>query len=166
MMQLEIDRQVLHRGGTLAVGVGVGYFRATAASLAADLKTRTGDQTGLRLIPLSASLVYRADTLRERFGSPLVPYAKAGLDCALWRASNTARPSTDGKTLGWHAAAGVTLDLAFVDPESARTLDRDTGVNQIAVFFEVARAALDGLGSGAALHVGDTTWFAGLMLEL
>ena len=45
-------------------------------------------------------------------------------------------------------------------------MDRESGVNQTAIFFEVARYALDNFGSSSALHVGDTTWFAGLMLEL
>jgi hypothetical protein len=165
MMQIEIDRQVLRRlGGTWAVGVAVGYFRASGAALAADLKTPSGDQTGLRLIPLSAALVYRAESLRERFGSPLVPYAKVGLDCTLWQMTDTSKASADGRTFGWHAAAGVSLDLSFLDPEAARAMDRESGINQTALFFEGARYSIDGFGSGTALHVGDTTWFAGLML--
>jgi hypothetical protein len=166
MMQLEVDRQLLHRGGTWSLGLGVGYMHVSGAALAPDLVTPSGDQTGLRLIPLSAALVYRADILRERYGSPLVPYAKLGLDCTLWHMSDTAEPSVDGRTFGWHAAAGVSLDLSILDPEDARTMDRETGVNQTAIFFEAARYSLDGFGSGSALHVGDTTWFAGLMFEL
>ena len=166
MTQLEIDRHILHRGGTWAIGAAVGYYRATAASLAADLQTRTGDETSLRLIPLSLGLVYRADMLRDRVGSPVVPYAKAGLDCTLWRMADTAGSDSSGRTFGWHAAAGVTLDLSFLDPEGARSLDREAGVNQTALFFEVVRYDLSGFGSGSALRVGDTTWFAGLMLEL
>jgi hypothetical protein len=165
MMQLEIDRQVVRRlGGSWAVGVGVGFFHATGAALAADLKTPAGDQTGLRLIPLSAALVYRAESLRERFGSPLVPYAKLGLDCTLWQMSDTSKPSADGRTFGWHAAVGVSLDLAFLDPEAAHAMDRESGINQTALFFEGTRYGIDGFGSSTALHVGDTTWFAGLML--
>jgi hypothetical protein len=166
MMQLEVDRQLLHRGGTWALGLGVGYMHVSGAALAPDLVTPSGDQTGLRLIPLSAALVYRADILRERYRSPLVPYAKLGLDCTLWHLSDTAEPSVDGRTFGWHAAAGVSLDLSILDPEDARTMDRETGVNQTAIFFEAAHYSLDGFGSGSALHVGDTTWFAGLMFEL
>jgi MYXO-CTERM domain-containing protein len=165
MMQLEIDRQLLHRAGTWSVGLGVGYYKASAAALAADLTTPSGDETALRLIPLSAALVYRADWLRARYGSPLVPYGKLGLDCTLWHASDTSQASTDGRTFGWHAAAGLSLDLASLDPEAARAMDRESGVNQTAVFFEVARYSLDGFGSGSVLHVGDTTWFGGLMLE-
>jgi hypothetical protein len=165
MMQLELDRQLLRRlGGTWAVGVGVGYFHATGAALASDLKTPSGDQTGLRLIPLSAALVYRAEGLRERFGSPLVPYAKLGLDCTLWQMTDTSKPSADGRTFGWHAAVGVSLDLASLDPEAAHAMDQESGINQTALFFEGTRYSLDGFGSGTALHVGDTTWFGGLML--
>jgi len=100
-------------------------------------------------------------------GLPVVPYAKLGLGCALWSASDTgAAAATSGATLGWNAAAGVSLDLSFLDPDSARTLDIETGINQFAIFFEVSRAALDGFGSSSVLRVGDTTWLGGLMLEM
>jgi hypothetical protein len=166
MTQVELDRQLLHRAGTWALGLSAGYYRVSAAALAADLTSRSGDETALRLIPLSAAVVYRADQLRERFGSPLVPYAKLGLDCTLWRATDTSQAATSGRTFGWHAAAGVSLDLSIFDPDAGRAMDRETGVNQTAVFFEVARYRLDGFGSDTALRVGDTTWFAGLMFEL
>ena len=167
MSQLEIDRQLSHRGGTWALGLGGGYYRATARALAADHVTRTGDETALRLIPLSLSAVYRADIWHQRAGFPLVPYLKAGLDATLWAVTDTAKTSAmSGTTLGWHGAAGVSLDLSFLDPESARTLDVDSGVNQFAIFVEVGHYAIDGLGASSALRVGDTTWLAGLMLEL
>jgi hypothetical protein len=96
-----------------------------------------------------------------------VPYAKLGLDDTFWQMSDTSKASaTDGHTLGWHAAAGVSFDLASLDPEAARAMDHESGLNQTAVFFELARYSLDGFGSGSALYVGDTTWFAGLMLEM
>jgi len=163
---IELDRHLSHLAGTWAVGVNASYTRASAAALGADLVTRTGDQTSLTLLPLSASLVYRADLLRQ-VGVMLIPYAKAGLDCTFWRIANSARDGTlDGKTLGWHGAVGVSLDLAAFDPDAAAVMDRDSGVNQTAIFFEVARYALDGFGSSSVLHVGDTTWLAGLMFEL
>jgi len=165
MMQLEIDRQLSHWAGTWAVGVGVGYFNVTAAALSADSQSRSGDETSLRLIPLSASVVYRADLLRRRYHSPLVPYAKGGLDCSFWRISDTSQPDFDGHTFGWHAAAGITLDLSPLDPEAAESLRRESGVDQIALFGEAAYYRLDNFGSGSALRVGDTTWFAGVMLE-
>ena len=167
MTGFELDRHVSHRGGTWAVGFGVGYYKATASALAADRVTRTGDETSLSIIPLSLVAIYRADPLRSQLGVPLVPYAKLGLGCALWSASDTgASGSTAGTTLGWNAAAGVSFDLSFLDPDAARTMDIETGINQFAIFFEVARAALDGFGSSSVLRVGDTTWLGGLMLEM
>jgi len=165
MMQLEIDRQLSRRAGTWAAGFAIGYYNVTAAALSADLQSRSGDETGLRLIPLSLSLVYRADTLRRRFGSPAVPYAKVGHDCTLWRISDTSQADFSGRTFGWHAAAGVALDLSPLDPEAAASLKHESGVEQLALFAEAAYFRLDGFGSGSALRVGDTTWFAGLMLE-
>jgi hypothetical protein len=167
MSGLEVDRHLMHRGGTLALGLGVGYYHVSAQSLAADLMTRTGDQTALRLIPLSASLVFRADSFHQNAGIPFIPYAKLGLDCTLWSIADTAKPSsTDGHTFGWHAAAGLVMTLDFLDPDGAHALDQDAGINSTGIFFEVAHYGLNGLASGPELHVGDTTWLAGLMLEL
>jgi hypothetical protein len=163
---IELDRHVSHRGGTWAIGVASGYYRVSAASLSADRTMRTGDQTALRLIPLSLSAVYRADILRERFGFPIIPYAKLGVDCMLWSITDTSTSGgMSGRTFGWHAAGGVSLDLSFLDPDAARTMDIESGVNQFALFFEYARYSLDGFGSSQALHVGDTTWFVGAMFE-
>jgi hypothetical protein len=167
MAQLELDRHITHRNGTLALGLGAGLYRASAKALAPDEQTRTGDDTSLRLVPLSVSLVYRADQLYRTRRFPLIPYVKGGLDSTIWTMSDSAKAgSTTGVTYGWHAAGGLSLALDFLDPESARALDQEAGVNQTAIFFEVARYALDGLGGGSQLRVGDTTWLAGLMLEL
>jgi hypothetical protein len=164
---VELDRQISHRGGTWAIGLGLSHYKATAAALASDQVTRTGDQTSLTIYPLSLQAVYRADILRQRFGSPVIPYAKLGLDYALWSISDTAKStSTSGQTAGWNAAAGVSLDLSILDPEGVHTLDMETGINQIAIFFEVTHAALDGFGSSSVLRVGDTTWLGGLMFEM
>jgi hypothetical protein len=166
MTELEIDRQILERaGGTWAVAVSAGYSIATGAALEADLKTPSGDQTAMRLIPLSVAIVYRAEVLRTRYRSPAVPYAKAGLDCTLWQMSDTAEPSVDGRTFGWHAAAGASLNLSFLDPEAFVEMDRESGINQAALFFEGVYYDVAGFGSSAALHVGDTTWVGGLMIE-
>jgi hypothetical protein len=167
MSGLEIDRHVSHRGGTWAIGVGAAYYSATAAALSADQTTRTGGQTSLRLVPLTVLAVYRADLLRTRYGWPLIPYAKLGLGAGLWWLGDTSQASaTAGVTFGWNAAAGVSLDLAVVDAEAVRTMDQETGVNQFAIFFEVLHSALDGFGASSVLRVGDTTWIAGLMMEM
>ncbi len=167
MTGLEIDRHILHRAGTWAIGFGIGAFRAAASALAADQLTRSGDQTVLRFFPLSLQAVYRASQLRERWASPVVPYAKLGLDCAIWQVSDDAKSSsTTGTTLGWNAAVGFSLDLTFLDPDGMRTMDAETGVNAVGLFVEVAHLGLNGFGSSSVLRLGDNTWAAGLMFEM
>jgi hypothetical protein len=167
MPGLEIDRHLSHRGGTWAVGVQVGYYSVSAAALSPDQTTRTGDQTSMRLVPVTVLAVYRADILRTRFGSPVIPYAKLGLGCGVWSLSDTSKSSaTVGTTFGWDAAAGVSLDLSFIDREGFRTMDQESGINAFSLFFEVTHLGLDGFGSSTAFRVGDTTWLGGLMMEM
>jgi hypothetical protein len=163
---LELDRHLAHWGGTWALGLTAGHYRVSGASLTVDLTRRSADRSAMRLIPLGVSLVYRADTALERTGFPLVPYLKAGLTCALWSVTDTSRSGAyAGQTWGWHVAAGAALALDFIDPESLRTMDQETGVNHVLAFVEADHAALNGLGAAKALHVGDTTWSAGMMFE-
>ena len=167
MSQLELDRHLSHSGGTWALGLSGGYFHATGAALEGDLTTRTGDQSGLRIIPFAVSAIYRADWLQERWQVPFVPFAKAGFDCALWSTSETSAAVTyRGRTLGWHVAAGLAMTLDFIDADAARAMDRESGVNHTAVFVEFTRITLNGFGAGDELRLGDTTWLAGVMLEL
>src|SRR5262249_10518118 len=49
MTQIELDRHLSHRAGTWAAGFAIGYYNVTAAALSADLQSRSGDQTSLRL---------------------------------------------------------------------------------------------------------------------
>jgi hypothetical protein len=173
MAQLELDYQFFQMFGSAAIGAQVGYFRETAKAFDVTGTKRSADTTALLLVPTSLQLIYRMDVPARRLGIPLVPYAKAGLSYTMWRvtdANGETAKGTDGKkgkggTPGWQAAAGVALLLDFLDPGSARALDSDTGVNHTYLFVEFDRFEASGLGKKNALHVGDTTWLAGLMFE-
>jgi hypothetical protein len=172
LAQAEFDWQILHTFGSLGAGFGIGYFSVTGV---APLPTGqpSGDTTNLKVVPLSGSIVYRFDYFLEARNVPIVPFAKAGLDWAYWQNTdgngeiaqdaqgNTAR----GATLGWHASAGVALVLDWLDPEAARDFDADLGVNHTSIAFEYTHADISGLGQGGRLHLGDTTWSLGLLLE-
>ncbi|MDB4981111.1 MAG: hypothetical protein JWM82_1863 [Myxococcales bacterium] len=174
LSQLELDWQVFRRFGTFALGVGVGYFSVTGtAPVGTGTGLPSGDQSTLKVVPFSLSGVYRFDYLLMTRDFPLVPYGKLGVDYAYW--SNTdgnGEIATDGMggrgrggTRGWHAAAGLELILDVFDPEAARDFDADLGVNHTALTFEVSRADLSGLGRANQLHLGDTTWSLGLLME-
>ena len=164
LSEVEVDRYLSHRFGTSGVGLRGGYYRVTGAAFLADGITRSGDETALRLIPFSLSALFRADRIPGLKQVPLVPYAKAGLDGAVWTTSSTGGGgSQTGFTPGWHVAAGLALGLNFLGLGS---INPGALADPCALFFEWDYAAINGLGMGNNLHVGDNTWFAGVMFDL
>jgi hypothetical protein len=133
----------------------------------------SGDQSTLKVIPVSLSAIYRFDYFLERRNFPLVPFGKLGLDWAYWQITDgNDEIATDGHggkgrggTLGWHAAAGVALVLDWLDPDAARDFDNEMGVNHTSLVFQLTYADISGLGMSDRLHVGDTNWSLGLMFQ-
>jgi hypothetical protein len=174
LTQLEVDYEFFHRFGTLAAGLEAGYFSVTGTSpVASGTGEPSGDTSTLKMIPFAASLVYRFDVLLERRAFPLVPYAKLGLDYAYWQITDgNGEIATDGQggrgrggTMGWHGAIGLAAVLDMFDPEAARDFDADLGVNHTALVFELRHADISGLGKSNKLHLGDTTWSLGLLIQ-
>jgi hypothetical protein len=179
MSQFEIDWQVFQAFGSLSVGAVVGYYNQSAKAFEADSTTGAstgvrskGDSTSLRLIPTAALLVYRLDWAAEQWRIPLVPYAKVGLNYTFWQIKdgNGRVPSYlgghgSGGTAGWQAAAGLALQLDFLDPSAARNLDIETGINHSYLFFEWNHVEATGLGMKDKLHLGDSRWVIGMMCE-
>jgi hypothetical protein len=174
LTQIEFDWQVLHTFGSLAIGASLGYFSISAAApLGSGTGALSGDQSQMKIVPTSISAIYRFDYFLETRDFPLVPYGKVGLDYAYWQITDgNSDIATDGMggtgrggTPGWHASLGAALVLDFFDPEAARDFDADMGVNHTALTFEYAHSDLSGLGTKNRLHVGDTTWSLGLLLE-
>ncbi len=159
----ELDRYLVHHFGTWGVGLRAGYYKVTGAAFLAS-GMRSGDETSLRLIPLSLSLLYRADGLAGLREVPLIPYVKAGLDGVTWTATSTGdSASHSGFTPGWHAAAGLALGLKFL---GVGNLNPGALPDPFALFFEWDYAAINGLGLSGKLHVGDNIWFAGAVFDL
>ena len=178
LYQLEVDYEVLQSFGTLAVGVGAGYFRETAKAFVGNrdgtsTAERSSDDTALRLIPISLVAVYRMDVMAEQWRVPLVPYVKLGLNYTFWKATDgnddvavsTQGARGAGGTAGWLATAGLAIALDLLDRGSMRELDGEFGLNHMYVFAEWNHVDASGLGTGNRLHVGDSTWAGGLLLE-
>jgi hypothetical protein len=179
MFQVEFDWQLYRHPavGSVGIGASAGFFRETASSpfTAGDDPNaqRSGDKSRLSLFPLAALAVYRADQMWRLWTIPLVPYGKLGLNYTFWNiydgndlvAEDTRGGRGRGGTLGWQAALGLSLVLDIVDLGSARELDSETGINHTHLFVEAVKYEASGLGQKNRLHVGDTTWLAGLMFE-
>lgn len=173
MSQIELDYQLFRHFGSAGIGLGLGYFTATGNNRLAATGDLTDDTSTLKVYPISLSAVYRFDWPLERYKIPLVPYGKLGLDYAIWTISNGNGETPEyggggtgrGGTLGWHAAVGLSFVLDFLDPGGARKFDMETGINHTHLFVEFGHWNINGLGASNKLHVGDTTWLAGLLFE-
>lgn len=173
MTTMEFDWEIIRHIGTVAVGLGVGYFKETGHNLNASTLAVTQDTSTLRLLPFSLSAIYRFDLAYERLRIPLVPYGKLGFDYVYWTVNNgngevpndPTGGSGQGGTLGWHATVGLSLVLDIFDQSAANQFDEEMGINHTNLFFEFTHLDASGLGSSNRLHVGDTTWNAGIMFE-
>lgn len=177
VVDLEFASHVYQGIGTGSVGVGIGQGSVDAKGLNID-GTRSTEATSLAIYPLSLFAGYAFDWPAERWGFPLIPYGKLGLDWVLWSVSDgegeTASVSDSstgvdgsgaGGTLGWHYAVGVRLLLDALSPEMARTFDLDMGVNNSYLFVEWLDATVDDFGEDNALHLGAEVVFWGLAFD-
>ena len=169
MLQLGVARSLLTGVGTLDLGVGAGWFSRTGKGLVAagfpNAGSPSGDDTSLRILPLSLSLGYRFDLFASTV--PLAPYARVSLERWQWWVTRggggTAR---QGATNGWGAAVGVCLLLDFFDRTLAREMDRDMGINHTHLFMEAARAKVNYFGSKTSWDLSDyrkVTWSGGIL---
>ena len=174
-LAMEFDWQAMRipHFGTLGPGVSIGYTSMSGIAQRVDGGTPPSEEsTSLQIMPLYAVAVLRIDALMRDFHVPLVPYAKAGLGEALWRASNTAGTSVnpggvlgEGHTFGTQLAVGLQFALGVIDPHSAQQLDESTGINNTYVFGEFMMSDLTGIGQSHALYVGTNTFAFGIAFE-
>jgi hypothetical protein len=173
----EFDWQALRipHFGWFGPGLGAGYASAGGLAMFATEHNGTfisGETTTLQIFPFYGVAVLRADALWREVGVPLVPYVKAGIGYALWRASNTLGTSSfqgvsgTGYSLGTVLAAGVGFNLNVFDRYAAQNFDDAMGVNATYLFAEITWQDLTGLGVQTdPLRVGGTNWTFGLSLD-
>lgn len=179
MISAELDWQAVRipHFGTIGPGISAGYTSMGAPAPLlhpiAGQSPFSAENTGIDIFPFYLVAVARADVVSRELNIPLVPYAKAGLGYALWRAYNDGGTSSQrgtgvtgkGHTYGTQVAFGIALHLNVFDSYSARNLDNTMGVNNTYLFWEYYSADLTSFGSTTALRVGNTSWAAGLAFE-
>ena len=172
---MEFDWQALRIPdvGTLGPGISIGYTNASGIAQRIDNGyPPSAETTTLEILPMYAVAVFRLDTLWRQLRIPIVPYAKAGIGMAFWRASNTVGTSVapngvvgEGHTLGSQLAIGVAFNIGIFDPTSVRQLDESTGINNTYIFAEYMAATLDGIAQSHPLLVGSDSAVAGITVE-
>lgn len=139
-----------------------------------------GEKTSFRMVPASLGAVYRFTYLDDQWHVPVVPYARLGLSYYLWwmtapdgslseyQPPDCADCDGDralGASLGWQGSVGLAVRAERLDPQSARSLRNDLGINHAGFYAELMYADVSGFGAEGKLHVGALTWFAGLNFE-
>jgi hypothetical protein len=134
----------------------------------------SGDRARLDVVPFGAIVTYRFDWLADRYRwLPVIPYAQAGLQAALWTsysgAGNVSKPPAGGRGSGWSygytAALGVAIDLGSIDASLAREAYLGAGIQRTSVFAEYGWTRLNDFGKSGTLILSDRAWRFGISLE-
>jgi hypothetical protein len=150
-----VAKELLQRAGALELGLQSGYHQRTGKGLRLD-GTRSGDETTLRMIPVSLVLTYRFELLADRYGIPFAPYARAGIERFHWWIDDADGDRAEtGATNGWSVTGGLAFLLDIIDRQLARELDNDNGVNHTYLFFEVTKRTVDDFGSNRSWILSD-----------
>lgn len=155
LFRAAVSRALFTRVGSLEVGFKTGYFQKTAKALDSTGQP-SGDETSFKFIPTSVMLTYRADFIADWWNIPLVPYGRASLErYNWWTTSGDGTWDKEGATNGWSVAGGLALLLDFFDPQLARELDMDSGINHTYLFFEVQKSKVNDFGSSSSWDLSD-----------
>lgn len=156
MFQLGFSRALYTKVGSLELGLRTGFFRDSAKGFVSGTDIRSGDDTTFNVVPTSLALTYRFDWAADRWNVPLAPYGRAAFERFNWWVTDGAGDWViEGATNGWSVTGGVGLLLDFFDPQLARELDMDSGVNHTFLYFEVTRSSVDDFGSSRSWNLSD-----------
>jgi hypothetical protein len=145
-------------------------------AFAADYGSVTGQAssdptTRLTTVPLRLLAVYRFDLFARSGGIPLVPFVKVGLAHTLWWATDGAGGIASlgerralGGNWGYEVAAGLSLELNFIDPRLGRQLDAKVGIHSVSLQAQYVRITADNFGA-PGLNLTANTVQAGLGFE-
>lgn len=158
--------------GTIGPAYSIGYYSISGLATVVQTGLPSAESTTLEILPMYLVAVFRADVLWRQLHIPLVPYAKAGMGLAFWRASNTVGTSVssngtvgEGHTWGPQLAAGLAFNIGVFDPTSVQQLDEATGINNTYLFAEYMASLLNGIGQNDPLLVGSSGLAFGLAFE-
>jgi len=172
---LGAEWQFIYLAGPLAVGLQLGFFRVTGQAPFADPPPgrSIADTVRFGFVPVAIQAVYRFEMPADRWGVPIVPYAKLGPAFAVWWSRggdkkisrNAAGDRGIGATWGWQLNAGAMLRLDAIEPRMSRVVDNTIGLNHFYLYGEWQISRINNFGVGSAMSVGDSTWYAGLAVE-
>lgn len=158
LVELEVERQLFQAFGSAAIGFSFGYAEKYGHAVDGS-GAETSEATSLRVLPMKLLGIYRFDWAAIRYGIPLVPYAKLGLQLVHWWTTSASGTeiadgvSGGGWSYGVAGALGLAFQLDFLDPRLARDFDNGMGVNHTYLFAEYNIAEINQFGRKYATGV-------------
>jgi hypothetical protein len=171
----EFDWEIWSGFGTVAAGLAVDYSVVYGHGIVALTRATAPDLTILRAIPIRLLGVYRLDVFARRWGVPLIPFGKVGLSDTIWWINDgtggiarfqdgNAQDRALGGKWGYELAAGLALELNWIDSNLSRELDQEFGVNSVNLQAQYARITADNFGRGG-IDLTANTFLFGLGFE-
>jgi hypothetical protein len=169
MFRGEVAKTLYDGYGAIDVGLGLGYFSRTGKAILAGTSppVQTADTTGLRILPVTGSATYRFDVLPRRYDVPVMLLAKGFVEWDYWWTTGLDGGKVkNGTTWGFGATGGVGILLDFIDRGMAREADRDMGINDTYLIFDVTKTWVNDFGSSSSWNLGtkDLSFGVGLLL--
>jgi hypothetical protein len=139
LAQIEIDRDVWRKYGTISVGFATGYAEFYGHGFVEDPAqglVQVADEVSFHEIPFRLLATYRFDPFITR-GFPLVPFVRVGLDWFYyWAALGNGQisyvppsgPNGQGLTSGFEGTIGLSFLLDVLDPHTAASFYNAIGV--------------------------------------
>jgi hypothetical protein len=157
---IEVDGVVYRepRWFYVTVGGSVGILNFSGNALETLTGATVGEKTTLSIIPLTAVGSFRFDALARRFHIPLVLTARLGWEWAHWNTGTGSRTDATGWSVGPVFSGQVAIDLDTFEPNGARNLDEEWGINHTYLFGEIYHFA----PVAKSLDLADTSWLLGL----
>jgi hypothetical protein len=153
--------------GTVELGGQIGFYGKTGQGFLLS-GAQSGDSTAFRILPVSAVVTYRLDQLGPNgYVLPIAPYIRLALERYWWWVNDgTGKTTKVGATNGFSAALGACLLLDWLDPDAARTMDNNTGINHTYAFAELRKTNVNDFGSKKSWDLsdrGNQSWSFGLL---
>lgn len=146
--------------GPIGIGIAGGWagydgVACQAGTISPSGCTPSTETSKFSLFPLNALAVVRVDALARKTPVPFVFTGKIGYSNVFFT-EKVGGSKQGGRGHGFTWAARFAVELNFINPRRANSLDEDWGINSSFFFFELA-----GSDANNGAPVGDKLYFTG-----
>ncbi|MFW5924631.1 MAG: MXAN_2562 family outer membrane beta-barrel protein [Myxococcota bacterium] len=142
--------------GPLGAGVRAGWAKYEGPTIDETTGEEAAEDAKVVIFPITPLASLRVDVLARELNFPLVFTGKIGLQLIPWNSKKGGQLEEGGSNveIGLRWSAQVALELDFLEPDSARRLDEEWGINHSFIFGELFGSTADLFGDPLAWTMG------------